>query len=62
MNRLLRSAQFTLHLATPVEHARTSLHHGDLLCPVASSTAHEVAAVHAPRRVVALPAVRALDT
>lgn len=61
MNRLLRPAQFTLDLTAPVEHARASLHHGDLLCPVASAAAHQVAAVHTPGRVVALAAVRALD-
>lgn len=61
MDRLLRSAQFTLDLAAPVEHARTPLHHRDLLCPVAAATAHEIASVHAEGRVVALPAVRPLD-
>lgn len=61
MDRLLRPAQFTLDLAAPVEHARAPLHHCDLLRPVAPAAAHQIAAVHAQGRVVALSAVGALD-
>ncbi|KAJ8867616.1 hypothetical protein PR048_031419 [Dryococelus australis] len=58
---LLRPAQFALDLTAPVEGARAPLHDNHLLSPVASAAAHEVAAVDADGRVVALAAVRALD-
>lgn len=61
MDRLLRPAQFTLHFAAPVEHARAPLHHRNLLRPIAAAAAHQIATVHSQGRVVALPPVRALN-
>ena len=62
MYRLFDSTELTLDLATPVEGARASLHDRHLLRLVASTAAHQVAAVHSDAGVVALPAVSAEDT
>lgn len=61
MYRLFRPAQLALDLAAPVEGAGAPLDYGDLLSLVASAAAHQVAAVDADARVVALPAVSAQD-
>jgi len=58
VHRLLCPTETALHLATPVERTRTSLYDGYLIGPVTPSTAHQVAAIHSYRRVVALTAVR----
>ena len=57
MHRLLDSAELTLDLATPVKRTCASLHHRHLLRLVASAAAHQVTAVDADARVVALSAV-----
>lgn len=61
MYNFSRSANAALNLTTPVEHAVAPLDDDDLLARVAPTAAHEVAAVHPQRGVVALPAVGALD-
>lgn len=61
MHRLFRPAQLALDLAAPVEGAGAPLDHRDLLGLVAPAAAHQVAAVDADARVVALPAVGAED-
>lgn len=61
VNRLPDVTCFALDLATPVERARTPLHHNNLLRTIATAAAHQIATVDTNRRVVALTAVRALD-
>lgn len=60
--RLLGPAELALDFAAPVERAIAPLDDDDLLRLVASPAAHEVAAVDADARVVALPAVSAENT
>lgn len=62
MYRLFRYAPLALDLAAPVEGAGAPLDHRHLLRLVAPAAAHEVAAVDADARVVALPPVGAQDT
>jgi len=57
--RLFRPAQLALDLATPVEGAGAPLDYRHLLSLVAPAAAHQVAAVDADARVVALPPVSA---
>lgn len=59
MYDLLGSTQFALDLTAPVEGARTTLHHDDLLCAIATPTAHQIAPIDAQRGVVALSPVGA---
>jgi hypothetical protein len=59
---LLRPTQLALDLAAPVEGACATLDDDDLLCPVPSAAAHQIAAIYTNRCVVALTAVGALDT
>lgn len=59
--RLFRPAQLALDLAAPVEGAGAPLDYRHLLSLVTSAAAHEVAAVDADARVVALPPVGAED-
>lgn len=59
--RLFRPAQLALDLAAPVESAGAPLDYRHLLCFVAPAAAHQVAAVDADARVVALPPVSAQD-
>lgn len=54
MYDLLGSTQFALDLTTPVERARATLHHDDLLGAIATPTAHQIAPIDAQRGVVAL--------
>lgn len=61
MDGFLGPTQFTLDLTTPMEGARTPLHHDNLLRPVPAATTHQVTPVHADAGVVALAAVRPLD-
>lgn len=61
MYRLFRYAPLALDLAAPVEGAGAPLDHRHLLRLVAPAAAHEVAAVDADARVVALPPVSAQD-
>lgn len=61
MNRFLRSTQFTLNLAAPVECARAPLDDDHFLGAIAPAAAHQIAAIDADRGVVALAAVRPLD-
>lgn len=61
MYRLFRPAQLALDLAAPVEGAGAPLDYRHLLCLVAPAAAHQVAAVDADARVVALPPVSAQD-
>lgn len=62
VNNLLGPAQFTLYLAAPVEGTGAPFHHDDLLGPVASAAAHQITPVHPYRGVVALAAVRSLNS
>lgn len=62
MYRLFRSAQLTFDLAAPVEGAGTPLDYRHLLSLVAPAAAHQVAAVDADARFVALSPVGAQDT
>lgn len=59
--RLFRPAELALDLAAPVEGAGAPLDYHHLLCLVAPAAAHQVAAVDADARVVALPSVSAQD-
>lgn len=61
MYRLFRLAHLALDLAAPVEGAGAPLDYRDLLSLVAPAAAHQVAAVDADARVVALPPVSAQD-
>lgn len=61
MYNFSRSANATLNLTTPMEHAVAPFHDSNLLTRVAPAATHEIAAVHPQRGVVALPAVGALD-
>lgn len=62
MYRLFRFAQLTFDLAAPVEGAGAPLDYRHLLSFVTSATAHQVAAVDADARIVALSPVSAEDT
>lgn len=57
MYDLLGSTQLALDLAAPVEGAGAALHNDDLLCAIATPTAHQITAIDAQRGVVALPSV-----
>lgn len=61
MYRLFRFAYLTLDLAAPVEGAGAPLDYNHLLSFVASAAAHQVAAVDADARFVALSPVSAQD-
>lgn len=61
MYRLFRPAQLALDLAAPVESAGAPLDYRHLLSLVAPAAAHQVAAIDADARVVALPPVSAQD-
>lgn len=62
VDNLLRSTQLALDLAAPVEGAGAPLHHHHLVPSVATPTAHQSAAVHAQRCLIALPPVGAQDS
>lgn len=57
MYDLLGSTELALDLAAPVEGARAALDNDDLLCAIATPTAHQIATIDAQRGVVALPTV-----
>lgn len=61
MDGFLNVTRFALDLATPMEGACAPFDHNDFLRSIATTAAHQVAAVDADRRVVALASVRALD-
>jgi len=58
---LLGPTQLALDLAAPMEGAGASLHHDDLVPPIATPTAHQPTSVHAQRGLVALASMGAQD-
>lgn len=62
MHRLFRPAQLAFHFAAPVEGTSASFYYNHFLRSIASTTAHQIAAIYTYGGVVALPPVSSLNS